>query len=113
MKHTLDATNKKLGRLATQTAVLLMNKNSIDFARNKTPEVQVEIINIDKLTIDQKKKEGTIFKKYSGYPGGLKTETLGKLSNRMGMPEVFKRVVSGMLPKNKLRSKMIKNLTVK
>ena len=110
MKYTLDAENKKLGRLATEVAVLLMGKNMIEFARNNTPEVTVEVKNLSKLSITLAKRESTIYKRYSGYPGGLRQETLDNLSKRLGMGEVFKKTVSGMLPKNKLRSRMLKNL---
>jgi large subunit ribosomal protein L13 len=113
MKYVIDATNKKLGRLATETAVLLMGKDKIIFARNKMPVVTVEVNNLSKLSFTSKKKESTLYKRFSGYPGGLKQETLSKLSVRRGFGEVFKQTVAGMLPKNKLRSKMLKNLIVR
>lgn len=112
MKYTIDAQNKKLGRVATEAAVLLMGKNTTDFARNSMPDIVVEVKNLSKLSITPQKKESTIYKRYSGYPGGLKQETLSRLSVRRGFGEVFKQTVSGMLPKNKLRARMMKNLIV-
>ncbi len=112
MKYTIDAKDKKLGRLATEVAVILMGKNNSDFAKNKIPNITVEVINLSKLNIDEKKKESTLYKRYSGYPGGLKIETLGKLESRLGIGNAFKKTVSGMLPKNKLRDRMLKNLVV-
>ena len=57
MKYTLDAQNKRIGRLATEVAVYLMGKNLTTFQRNNAPEVKVEIKNASKLLIDGKKKE--------------------------------------------------------
>lgn len=112
MKYTIDAENKKLGRLATEVAVLLMGKNKTDFTRNALPTDTVEVKNLSKLSVAPAKKESTIYKRYSGYPGGLKQETLSHLSSRRGFGEVFRQTVAGMLPKNKLRARMLKNLTV-
>ena len=112
MKYTIDAKDKKLGRLATEVAVLLMGKNTPDFAKNKIPAITVEVVNLSKLDITPKKKEQTLYKRYSGYPGGLKIENLGKLSERLGIGNAFKKTVSGMLPKNKLRDRMLKNLVI-
>jgi ribosomal protein L13 len=55
MKYTLDAQNKGVGRVATQAAALLLGKNRADFAKNKIPEVTVEIKNTSKAKIDPKK----------------------------------------------------------
>ncbi len=112
MKYTIDAKNKKLGRLATEVAVLLMGKNTPDFVKNKIPNIKVEVLNLSKLDITDKKKDSTLYKRFSGYPGGLKIETLGKLESRLGIGNAFKKTVSGMLPKNKLRDRMLKNLVV-
>jgi large subunit ribosomal protein L13 len=110
MKHTLDATNKKLGRLATEIAMILRGKNSPDFAPNKISGNQVEVINASK--IDLLDKMDDTYKTYSGYPGGLKHETRGNLIKRRGMGEVIYRTVRGMLPRNKLREEILKKLTV-
>ena len=112
MKHTLDATDKKMGRLATEVAVLLMGKNSVDYARNKMPGATVEVTNVSKIALTSEKRESTIYRRYSGYPGGLKQETFTNLSARKGYGDAFRKTVMGMLPKNKLRAKMMKNLTV-
>ncbi len=112
MKYTIDAQNKKMGRVATEVAVLLMGKNDIGFSRNAMPEAEVTVVNVSKLSITEAKTEQTTYKRYSGYPGGLKEETLGALAARKGYADVFRKTVSGMLPKNKLRSRMLKNLTI-
>ena len=113
MKYTLDAKDKKLGRLATEIAVLLMGKNSVDFKKEQLAERQIEIINGSKLMLDEKKLETKKYHKFSGYPGGLKEETMENLIKRKGYGEIIKIAVYGMLPKNKLRAKMIRNLIIK
>lgn len=112
MKYTLDAENKKLGRIATEIAVLLMGKNKIDFSRNAMPDDQVEVKNASKLSITDKKAESTVYKTYSGYPGGLTVKPLSKIAEQRGYAEALRRTVSGMLPKNKLRARMLKNLII-
>ena len=112
MKYTLDAENKKIGRIATQAAVYLMGKNSPDFARNNMSEDTVEIINASKVSIDSKKLTQKTYSRYSGYPGGLKQPTMEKVIAKKGYSELFREAVSGMLPKNKLRQKMMNNLTI-
>ena len=57
MKHTIDATGKKVGRVATTVAGLLMGKNLADFKRNAIPNVVVEITNVSKASISDKKME--------------------------------------------------------
>ena len=113
MKYTLDATNKAVGRVATQAAVFLMGKNDADFARNKQPVATVEITNASKAKIFSAKLTQKTYSRYSGFPGGLKQPTMAKVIDSKGYSELFREAVSGMLPKNKLRSKMLKNLTVK
>ncbi len=112
MKYTIDATNKKLGRVAQEAATYLMGKNSVDFARNVVPEVKVVVANAALLDISEKKRDDKYYLTYSGYPGGQKKEFLGALIDRKGASEAVIRAVSRMLPKNKLRDKMMLNLEV-
>ena len=112
MKYTIDAENKKIGRIATQAAVFLMGKNEKDFARNTIPDVIVEIKNTSKASVDPKKMKEKTYNQYSGYPGGLKQPTMKKVIEQKGYSEVFKKAVSGMLPKNKLRARMMNNLII-
>jgi large subunit ribosomal protein L13 len=112
MKYTLDAQNKKVGRVATEAAVFLMGKNNPDYARNKIPQVTVEIKNASKASIEDKKKEQKTFARYSGYPGGLRKPNMVSVISKKGYSEVFKEAVWGMLPKNKLREKMMLNLVI-
>lgn len=113
MKHTIDATGRVPGRVATEVAVLLMGKNRTDFAKNKLPDVEVEVVETSKMKLDPKKLTDKTYYHHSGYPGGLKSETQERVVETKGAKEVLRRAVSGMLPKNKLRAQMMKRLTIK
>jgi len=112
MKYTIDATGKKPGRIATEIAVLLMGKNRTDFTRNKIPEVEVEVTNASSLSLDAKKLKDKRYARHSLYPGGLTLETMAHVVEKKGAREVLRRAVYGMLPKNKLRPRMMKNLRI-
>lgn len=112
-KHTIDAKGKKPGRLATEIAVLLMGKNRTDFVKNAIPDVEVEITSASEMSLDQKKMDQKTYKSYSGYPGGLKISTMKHVVEKKGAKEVLRNAVSGMLPKNRLRARMMKNLIIK
>lgn len=109
--HTIDATGKRLGKVATEAASILMGKDQANFARHTVTPVQVVIENASQLDIPYKKR-GDIYQSYSGYPGGRKTETLEHLGKRRGYAEVVRRTVKGMLPRNKLQAQLLKQLTI-
>lgn len=113
MKTVINAKNKKLGRLASEIATILMGKNAPDFKREKVSVREVEVINVSGLQINEKKLVQKKYKTYSGYPGGLKEKPLRDKIAKKGNGEALRIAVYGMLPKNKLRSRMIKNLVVK
>ena len=111
--HTIDAKGLVPGRVATQVAVILMGKDRTDFARNKIPEVSVEVINSDALKLTSSKLRAKSYFRHSGYPGSLKEESQERVVETKGAREVLRRAVYGMLPKNKLRAKMMRNLVIK
>lgn len=113
MKYTIDAAGKKLGRVASQAAAMLRGKSRADFSRNSAQDIMVEIINASQLSFSEKKGKETTFKRYSGYPGGLKSLTLQEFVTRKGYGELLRKSVLGMLPKNRMRRKIIKQLQVK
>lgn len=110
-EYIIDATGKRLGRVATEAASVLLGKNSTSFAKNRVADVTVKIENASKLDISEKRAEEE-FQSYSGYPGGRRVETLGHLAGRRGYGEVVRRVIGGMLPKNKLHDVRMHNLEV-
>ena len=113
MEHTIDAKGKKLGRLASEVAVLLMGKNSPDFQKNKVADVKVNIENASELDISEKKLDNKEYQRYSGYPGGRKVRKMKEVIDKKGYGEVVEKAVYGMLPANKLRAKIMKNLEIK
>ncbi len=113
MKYSIDAKDKKLGRVASQAAAQLMGKNSTSFAKNVVAEGQVEILNASRTDITANKKLKDVYVTYTGHRGGLNSESLGDLINRRGITEVMRRAVYRMLPDNKLRDLRMKNLIIK
>jgi large subunit ribosomal protein L13 len=109
---TIDATNKALGRLASEAAALLNAKDSVTFVKNKAEERTVKIVNASKVKVTGKKMEQSVHKSYSGYPGGLKEKALRYVVEHKGFSEIIKHAVYGMLPKNRLQDVRIKNLVI-
>lgn len=109
--HVIDATGKRLGKVATEAARVLLGKDSAHFAKNIVSTVTVTITGVSKLDITEKRGE-SIYQSYSGYPGGRKTETLNHLGARLGYSEAVRRTVAGMLPNNKLKKLRLKNLII-
>ncbi len=112
MEYQIDAKNKKIGRIASEIAMILMGKNSPNFEKNKVAGNTVTVINASKLEISDKKMEEKEYEKYSGYPGGLKFEKLKRVIEKKGHEEVIRNAVHGMLPANRLRAKLMKCITV-
>lgn len=110
-KHKIDATDKILGRLAADVAVLLRGKNKVNFVPHIDNGDFVEITNFDKIKITGKKLEDKIYYKPTGYVGNMKSRTLKKYLETKPS-ELFKKVVYGMLPKNRTRDVVITRLKV-
>ncbi len=110
--QTIDAKGRKLGRVASETAHILMGKDNPSFVRNKVTSPGVSVTNVGQILVDPKKIKQKKYTRYSGYPGGLKKESLGKVIKDKGMTEAFSRAVYGMLPSNKLRSQRMKLLFI-
>ena len=107
--HKIDAEGKVLGRLAAKISVLLRGKNKPDFVPYKEGEDFVIVKNVDRIKFTGKKFEKKKYYRHSGYPGGLKETPLKKVFQSRPK-EVLREAVLGMLPKNKLRARMIKRL---
>jgi large subunit ribosomal protein L13 len=108
----IDATGQKLGRVATKATALLIGKNRVDYARNKIFNVEVVIENASKLDIFEGKLK-TEYRRYSGYPGGLHEKSMEQIIERKGKGGLLKLAISGMIPRNKLKSRIIRNLIIK
>ena|SRR3989344_3064233 len=110
-RHIVDASGKVLGRLAVDVAKIIMGKNKPQYVPYLDLGDFVVVTNASKVKVTGKKLEQKKYKRFSGYPGGLREETLSQMLSRK--PEkVVELAVKGMLPKNRLGAKMIRKLTV-
>ena len=107
--YTIDAAGKILGRLAAEVAVLLQGKHKPNYVPYLDAEDRITIINTSKIRTTGKKSEQKKYYRHSGYPGGIKEIKYKNLFAK-DPNEVFKKAVYGMLPRNKLRAKMMKRL---
>jgi large subunit ribosomal protein L13 len=109
--HVIDASDKILGKLATEAASLLMGKHKPNFSRHLDTGDFVVIINAEKVRFTGKKAEQKLYRSHSGYPGGLKTINLERLM-ATNPNRVIEHAVKGMLPHNRLGAQMLKKLKV-
>ena len=107
----IDANGKTLGRLSVEIAKILRGKHKADFMPNVDNGDYVIIINAEKIKVTGKKLEQKIYRRHSGYPGGMKIIKLKDMLKRR--PEfVLRHAIKGMLPKNNLGHAIIKKLYV-
>lgn len=111
--HTIDATDRTLGRVASEAAHALLGKRSAQFVKNAAMPITVVIENASKLHLPKKRQEGKIYTRYTGYPGGLRETRMDMMIDKKGIEEVVRKTVDGMIPRNKLRTPRMKHLIVK
>lgn len=109
--YLVDATDKIVGRLAGKVAKILTGKNKPTFTPGVDTKNYVVVINSEKVRISGKKAETKEYKHHSFYIGGLKTETYKKLIET-NPGKILEHAINGMLPKNKLRPKMLGRLRI-
>lgn len=107
--YIIDAVDKVLGRLATQIALLLRGKHKTTFRPHLDGGDIVIVKNVNQMKFTGRKLSQKIYYRHSGYLGGLKAVKLEELIAKRP-EEVLRKAVLGMLPKNKLRARMIKRL---
>ncbi|MFA6586195.1 MAG: uL13 family ribosomal protein [Candidatus Paceibacterota bacterium] len=112
-KKIIDASGRTLGRVASEVAVSLMGKTAPSFERHLYTGFKVEVINASKIKITTKKLDEIYHTRYSGYRGGLRILKGTETRDKKGLKELVKLAVYHMLPGNKLRREMMKNLVVK
>ena len=110
-RHVIDAKDKILGRLATEVARLLMGKHKPMFSPNLDVGDYVVVINAEKVRVTGNKAEQKLYYRHSGYPGGLKSISYGRLM-QTDPTRAVERAVKGMLPHNRLGASMLKKLKV-
>jgi large subunit ribosomal protein L13 len=109
--HIIDASDVVLGRLATQSAVLLRGKHKPIFAPHVDTGDFVVIINAGKVALTGNKREQKLAYRHSGYPGGLRSVSYTELLDKNPQRAVEK-AIRGMLPKNSLGRQMLSKLKV-
>ena len=107
----VDATDKTLGRLATEIAVLLRGKNKPSFTPHLDTGDFVIVVNAEKIEVTGKKSSQKLYRRHSGRPGGMKIEKFETLQERI--PErIIEQAVKGMLPHNSLGRQQFRKLKV-
>lgn len=110
-KHTIDATGKILGRLATEIAVLLRGKNKVGFTFHQDHGDFVTVLNCDKIILTGKKESQKMYYRHSFHPGALREITYKEMKE--SKPEfILEIAVKNMLPVNKLRNEWMQRLTL-
>ncbi|NEP48050.1 MAG: 50S ribosomal protein L13 [Moorea sp. SIO3C2] len=109
--YVVDATNQRLGRLASEIAIILRGKNKPTYTPHMDTGDFVIVVNAEKVMVTGRKKDQKLYRRHSGRPGGMKTETFAELQARI--PErIIEKAVKGMLPKNSLGRQLFKKLKV-
>ncbi len=109
--YLMDAEGKILGRLASEVALLLSGKRKVDYTPNVDNGDFVVVVNAAKIAVTGAKLEQKTYIHYTGYPSGLRVKNLETLL-KTRPTEVIRHAVKGMVPKNKLGSRMITRLKI-
>ena len=107
----VDATGQTLGRLATQIADALRGKRKPTYTPHVDTGDFVVVVNAEKIAVSGNKLEDKLYRRHSGYPGGLKTRTLNDMLERRP-EEVIRLAVKGMLPRNRLGRQQLRKLKI-
>jgi large subunit ribosomal protein L13 len=109
--YVVDATDETLGRLASRIARILEGKHKPTYQPNLDSGDHVIVLNARRIVVTSDKAESKVYIRHSGYPQGLKEETLGHLLARRP-EEVLRRAVKGMLPHNRLGAQQLRKLKI-
>jgi large subunit ribosomal protein L13 len=107
----VDADGKNLGRLASEIADVLRGKNKPQYTPHVDTGDFVVVVNAEKIAVTGKKLTDKVYRRHSGYPGGLRTRTLGQMLERRPT-DVLRIAVKGMLPKNRLAAQQLGKLKI-
>ena len=109
--YVVDAADQRLGRLASEIAMVLRGKNKPEYTPHMDTGGFVIVVNAEKVRVTGKKRTQKLYRRHSGRPGGMKTETFAQLQDRL--PErIVEHAVKGMLPKNSLGRQLFTKLKV-
>jgi large subunit ribosomal protein L13 len=109
--YVIDAEGKTLGRLASEIARILRGKNKPQY----TPHVDVGdfvvVVNAEKVIVTGRKAEQKIYRRHSGYPGGMKETSYGQMMERRP-EEIVRKAVYGMIPRTRLARQQMRKLKI-
>lgn len=108
---TIDASNRSIGSVATEVSSFLNGKHMTDYSAHQMPNVKVTVTNASQLKVGAK-LDKKIYYHHTEYVGHLKKKTMKQVIETHGYSGVLKKAVSGMLPKNRLRERKLKNLII-
>jgi len=111
-EQIVNAEGKTLGRLASEIATFLAGKSRVSYQRHIYSGSDVKVVNVSKIKITTKKLEEIHHTKYSGHRGGLRVWQGIETFEKKGLKELVRLAVYHMLPGNKLRREMMKNLKI-
>ncbi len=109
--YVVDADGQTLGRLASEVAAILRGKKKPTYTPHVDTGDYVIVINAEKINVTGKKRKEKIYKRHTGYPGGLREITFEKLQAK-NPEEIIRHAVKGMMPKGVLGRQMYKKLKV-
>jgi large subunit ribosomal protein L13 len=109
--YVVDAEGRTLGRLATRIADTLRGKRKAEYTPHVDTGDFVIVVNAEKIRVTGDKLASKVYWRHSGYPGGIKSRTLGDMLERRP-EEVIRRAVKGMLPRNRLARRQLRKLKV-
>jgi large subunit ribosomal protein L13 len=109
--YLVDAEGQTLGRLATQIADTLRGKLKPEYTPHVDTGDFVVVVNAKKVAVTGNKLDTKLYRRHSGYPGGLRTRTLREQLDRLPT-EVLRKAVKGMLPRNRLARAQLRKLKI-
>ena len=109
--YVVDAEGQTLGRLATEIARILRGKNKPQYTPHVDTGDFVVVVNAEKVVVTGRKAEQKVYRRHSGYPGGLKTTTYEQMLERKPT-EILRRAVRGMMPKTRLARQQLRKLKI-
>lgn len=109
--YVVDATDKTLGRLSTHIANRIRGKHKAEYTPHVDTGDYIVVVNAEKIKVTGKKLDDKHYYRHTGYPGGIKSVTLGKMMQDTPT-KAIEQAVKGMMPKNKLSRMMLAKLKV-
>ena len=109
--YVVDAEGQTLGRLATEIASILRGKNKPQYTPHVDTGDFVVVVNAEKVVVTGRKAEQKVYRRHSGYPGGLKETSYEQMMERRPT-EILRRAVKGMMPKNRLARQQLRKLKI-